>query len=42
MIRVLFVCTGNVHRSVLAERLLAARLVPGSAVQPESSDRWIC
>ncbi|GHD96107.1 arsenate reductase/protein-tyrosine-phosphatase family protein [Streptomyces naganishii] len=37
MIRVLFVCTGNVHRSVLAERLLAARLVPGSAVQPESS-----
>jgi Protein-tyrosine-phosphatase len=33
----LFVCTGNVHRSVLAERLLAARLPPGSAVRPESA-----
>ncbi|MEU3657486.1 low molecular weight phosphatase family protein [Streptomyces sp. NPDC032161] len=37
MTRVLFVCTGNVHRSVLAERLLAARLQPGSAVRPESA-----
>lgn len=37
MTRVLFVCTGNVHRSVLAERLLAARLPSGSAVRPESA-----
>lgn len=37
MTRVLFVCTGNVHRSVLAERLLAARLPHGSAVRPESA-----
>ncbi|MFI5687285.1 low molecular weight phosphatase family protein [Streptomyces sp. NPDC051636] len=37
MIRVLFVCTGNVHRSALAERLLAARLPRGSAVRPESA-----
>lgn len=37
MTRILFVCTGNVHRSVLAERLLAARLPPGSAVRSESA-----
>ena len=37
MTRVLFVCTGNVHRSVLAERLLAVRLAPGSGVRPESA-----
>ncbi|MGW3498009.1 arsenate reductase/protein-tyrosine-phosphatase family protein [Streptomyces sp. NPDC001020] len=37
MTRVLFVCTGNVHRSPLAERLLVARLPPGSAVRPESA-----
>jgi len=37
MTRVLFVCTGNVHRSVLAERLLAARLVSGSTVRAESA-----
>ncbi|MEU6365283.1 low molecular weight phosphatase family protein [Streptomyces sp. NPDC046931] len=37
MTRVLFVCTGNVHRSALAERLLVARLGPGSAVRPESA-----
>ncbi|MFF9120522.1 low molecular weight phosphatase family protein [Streptomyces massasporeus] len=35
--RILFVCTDNVHRSVLAERLLAARLPPGSALRPESA-----
>ncbi|WP_327315708.1 arsenate reductase/protein-tyrosine-phosphatase family protein [Streptomyces sp. NBC_01235] len=37
MTRILFVCTGNVHRSVLAERLLAARLPPGAALRPESA-----
>ncbi|WP_055492145.1 hypothetical protein [Streptomyces sp. TP-A0356] len=37
MTRVLFVCTGNVHRSALAERLLAARLPAASAVRPESA-----
>jgi protein-tyrosine-phosphatase len=37
MIRILFVCTGNVHRSVLAERLLAAKLPPGAAPRPESA-----
>ncbi|MFI5677351.1 arsenate reductase/protein-tyrosine-phosphatase family protein [Streptomyces cellulosae] len=37
MIRVLFVCTGNVHRSALAERLLAARLPRGSALRPQSA-----
>lgn len=37
MTRVLFVCTGNVHRSVFAERLLAAKLPHGSAVRPESA-----
>ncbi|MFD8708218.1 low molecular weight phosphatase family protein [Kitasatospora sp. NPDC059648] len=37
MIRVLFICTGNVYRSALAERLLAARLPRGSAVRPESA-----
>jgi protein-tyrosine-phosphatase len=37
MTRVLFVCTGNVHRSVFAERLLAARLPPGSPVRSESA-----
>ncbi|MEV6290589.1 low molecular weight phosphatase family protein [Streptomyces sp. NPDC051896] len=36
-------CTGNVHRSVLAERLLAARLPAGSAVQAESAgtEAWL-
>jgi protein-tyrosine phosphatase len=37
MTRILFICTGNVHRSVLAERLLAARLPPGSSLRPESA-----
>ncbi|GGR87314.1 protein-tyrosine-phosphatase [Streptomyces humidus] len=37
MTRILFVCTGNVHRSVLAERLLAARLPPGAVLRPESA-----
>ncbi|WP_405648114.1 low molecular weight phosphatase family protein [Streptomyces sp. NBC_00019] len=37
MTRILFVCTGNVHRSVLAERLLAAKLPPGSVLRPESA-----
>ncbi|MEV7003543.1 low molecular weight phosphatase family protein [Streptomyces sp. NPDC093982] len=37
MIRILFICTGNVHRSVLAERLLAAHLPSGSAVLPVSA-----
>jgi protein-tyrosine phosphatase len=37
MTRILFVCTGNVHRSVLAERLLAARLPSGSALRAESA-----
>ncbi|WP_316744387.1 low molecular weight phosphatase family protein [Streptomyces sp. MK7] len=37
MSRILFVCTGNVHRSVLAERLLAARLPLDSALVPESA-----
>ncbi|MDX2678766.1 arsenate reductase/protein-tyrosine-phosphatase family protein [Streptomyces sp. NY05-11A] len=37
MTRILFVCTGNVHRSVLAERLLAARLPPGAALRAESA-----
>ncbi|MFF3512505.1 low molecular weight phosphatase family protein [Streptomyces sp. NPDC002573] len=37
MTRVLFVCTGNVHRSALAERLLAARLRPDSPLRPESA-----
>lgn len=37
MTRILFVCTGNVHRSVLAERLLAARLPPGSDLVAESA-----
>ncbi|MFI7299465.1 low molecular weight phosphatase family protein [Streptomyces sp. NPDC050121] len=37
MTRILFVCTGNVHRSVIAERLLAARLPPGAALHPESA-----
>ncbi|MFF7977803.1 low molecular weight phosphatase family protein [Streptomyces sp. NPDC007901] len=37
MTRILFVCTANVQRSVLAERLLAARLPPGSALLPESA-----
>jgi protein-tyrosine phosphatase len=37
MIRILFICTGNVHRSVLAERLLAAKLPPDSAVLPVSA-----
>ncbi|AVV40706.1 low molecular weight phosphatase family protein [Streptomyces sp. ID05-04B] len=42
MTRILFVCTGNVHRSVLAERLLATKLPPGSALRPESAgtDAW--
>jgi protein-tyrosine phosphatase len=42
MTRILFVCTGNVYRSVLAERLLAARLPPGSALQPESAGTEAC
>ncbi|MFI9649194.1 low molecular weight phosphatase family protein [Streptomyces sp. NPDC052040] len=37
MTGVLFVCTGNVYRSALAERLLAARLGPGSAVRSGSA-----
>ncbi|MFD1660323.1 low molecular weight phosphatase family protein [Streptomyces caeni] len=37
MTRVLFVCTGNVYRSALAERLLAVRMPPGSGVRPESA-----
>ncbi|MFF7646787.1 low molecular weight phosphatase family protein [Streptomyces canus] len=37
MTRILFVCTANVYRSVLAERLLAARLPPGSVLRPESA-----
>ncbi|MFF4208644.1 low molecular weight phosphatase family protein [Streptomyces sp. NPDC001796] len=37
MTRILFVCTGNVHRSVFAERLLAARLSRGSVLRPESA-----
>lgn len=34
---VLFVCTGNVHRSVLAERLLAARLSDTTTVRVASA-----
>lgn len=34
---VLFVCTGNVHRSVLAERLLAGRLSDPTAVRVASA-----
>jgi protein-tyrosine phosphatase len=29
---VLFVCTGNIHRSAMAERLLRAKLAPGAPV----------
>ncbi|TGA92457.1 low molecular weight phosphatase family protein [Streptomyces sp. MZ04] len=34
---VLFVCTGNTYRSPLAERLLAARLGPGTGVRVASA-----
>jgi len=37
MIRILFICTGNMHRSALAERLLAAKIPPDSTVLPTSA-----
>jgi protein-tyrosine phosphatase len=34
---ILFVCTGNIHRSAMAERLFVARVRPGAAVRVSSA-----